>query len=94
MKAINYINKIIKDNACSIHTAELLTKALHRENIMSDTLAIRFRPLYGDFDIVNSDWLSVGITHNAPITMEELKETTLNLMELYKRMEEHKKKHP
>jgi len=74
MKAITYINKIRKENACSIHTAELLTKALHRENIMSETKAIRFRPLFGDFDVVNADFLNVGVTYAEPTTLDQIEE--------------------
>lgn len=57
MKAATYINKIIRDDACSIHTAEKLTEALHREGLLHPHLALRFRPLYGDFDIVSAEWL-------------------------------------
>lgn len=60
MKAITIMNKIKKANECSIATAELLTKALHREDKLSDDQAVRFRPLYGDFDIVNSDLFITG----------------------------------
>lgn len=72
MKAITYINKIKKENACSIHTAKLLTKAMHREGIMDETLAVRFRPLFGDFDIVNSDFETVGVTFAEPTNIGEL----------------------
>lgn len=58
MKAIKYIEKIEKENACSIHTAELLTKALIRENILDSRLCVRFRPLYGDFQIIETIWFT------------------------------------
>lgn len=72
MKAITYINRIKKENGCSIHTAEMLTKAFHREKLLGDDLAIRFRPLFGDFDIVNADFLTVGVNYSSPITLENL----------------------
>ena len=58
MKAATYIKRIKEDNACSIHTAEKLTEALHREGILHTDLAIRFRPLFGDFDVVHKEWLN------------------------------------
>lgn len=58
MKAATYIKRIKEDNACSIHTAEKLTEALHREGILHPDLAIRFRPLFGDFDVVHKEWLN------------------------------------
>lgn len=67
MKAINYIKKIQSENACSIHTAELLTAALHREERLSPKWAVRFRPMYGDFDLVNSDFEKVGVTVSKPV---------------------------
>ena len=60
MKAKTYIEKIKKENACSIHTAEKLTEALHRENILHPDLSVRFRPLWGDFDIIETEWLHNG----------------------------------
>ena len=60
MKAITIINKIKKENGCSIHTAELLTNALHRENKLPTNQAVRFKPLYGKFDIVNADLFTIG----------------------------------
>lgn len=56
-ESTTYINKIIRENACSIQTAEKLTEALHREGILHPDLALRFRPLFGDFDIVSTGWL-------------------------------------
>lgn len=73
MKAINYVRKIEKENACSIHTAEKLTRALHREGVMDESLAIRFRPLFGDFDIVNSDFETRGVNFSEPTTLGEIK---------------------
>lgn len=57
MKAITIIKKIEKNGKTSIAQVELLTKALHREGRLPEDSAIRFRPLYGDFDIVNADWM-------------------------------------
>ena len=56
MKAITYVAKIEKENACSIHTAEKLTEALIRENILDSRLCVRFRPLFGDFQIIEKKW--------------------------------------
>lgn len=56
MKAITYIRKIDEAGACSIHTAEKLTEALHREQLLHPDLVLRFRPLYGDFDFVHKSW--------------------------------------
>lgn len=55
MKAITIIKKIEKNGKTSIEQVELLTKALHREGRLAENKMVRFRPLYGDFDIVNSD---------------------------------------
>ena len=60
MKANTIINEIEKAGACSIAQAELLTKALHRENKLPESQAIRFRPLIGDFDIVNASLFITG----------------------------------
>lgn len=56
MKSTTIIAKIADTQMCSIATAELLTKALHREGRLSLDRAVRFRPLYGDFDIVSADF--------------------------------------
>ena len=55
MKAITIIKKIEKSGKTSIAEVELLTKALHREGRLTENKMVRFRPLYGDFDIVNAD---------------------------------------
>ena len=60
MKANTILNKIKREDACSIATAELLTKALHREGKLEITQAIRFMPLFGKFDIVNADLFKTG----------------------------------
>ena len=73
MKAITIVKKIEKENACSIHTAELLTDALHREGRLPNGYAIRFRPLFGDFDVVNADFEKHRVTYSVGITLEELK---------------------
>lgn len=72
MKAATYVKKIKEANGCSILLAENLTHALHRENRLIKELAIRFRPLYGDFDIVNADFATAGIKSSESITLEEL----------------------
>lgn len=72
MKAITYVKKIREQNACSIALAENLTRAMHREGIMDESLAIRFRPLFGDFDLVNADFEKVGITFAEPTTLDEI----------------------
>lgn len=72
MKAATYIKKIKEINGCSILLAENLTNALHREKRLTKELAIRFRPLYGDFDIVNADFATAGIKNSESITLEEL----------------------
>lgn len=56
MKSATYIQKIEKEQACSIATVEKLTAALHREELLDKELVIRFRPLFGDFDVVNAGW--------------------------------------
>lgn len=55
MKAITIIKKIEKEKGTNIAQVELLTKALHREGRLPENKMVRFRPLYGDFDIVNAD---------------------------------------
>lgn len=60
MKAKTIILKIEKEQACSIAAAELLTRALHRENKLDINKAVRFRPLFCDFDIVNADLFRTG----------------------------------
>lgn len=59
MKAATYISKIQKEQVCSIATAEKLTEALHREGLLDENLVVRFRPLFGDFDIVERSWFTV-----------------------------------
>lgn len=56
MKAITIIKKIREENACSIHTCEMLNRALRREGYMSNDWNIRFMPLYARFDFVNNDF--------------------------------------
>lgn len=60
MKAITIIKKIKKNGKTSIAEVELLTKALHREGRLAENKMVRFRPLYGDFDIVNADFIKAG----------------------------------
>lgn len=60
MKAITIIKKIEKNGKTSIAQAELLNKALHREGRLPENKMVRFRPLYGDFDIVNADFIKAG----------------------------------
>lgn len=60
MKAITIIKKIEKNGKTSIEQVELLTKALHREGRLAENKMVRFRPLYGDFDIVNADFIKAG----------------------------------
>ena len=76
MKAETIINKITAEQVCSIHTCELLTKALHRENKLALDRAVRFRPLFGDFDIVNADYEENGVTagYIQPVRIEALKD--------------------
>lgn len=76
MKAKTYYNKIKTENACSIATAENFTKALHREGLLDRSLAIRFRPLFCDFDIVNSDFTSnrIGVTSSVKCDLDDMKE--------------------
>lgn len=61
MKAKTIILKIEKQASCSIREAELLTNALHREKLLEENRSVRFRPLYGDFDIVNSDLFTTQV---------------------------------
>lgn len=78
MKSETYLNKIQAEQACSIHTAELLTKALHREGKLSQDKAVRFSPLYAKFDIVNADFLTAGFREELCsgewLSIEELRE--------------------
>lgn len=60
MKSSTILMKIKKENACSVNTAELLTKALHREGLLKKDRAVRFGVLYGKFDIVNADFFETG----------------------------------
>lgn len=61
MKSASIMELIREKGECSIRRAELLTQALHREKKLSEDQAIRFRPLFGDFDIVNADLFKTGI---------------------------------
>ena len=77
MKAITILNKIKEEEVCSIARAELLTKALHREEKLNKEQAIRFMPLYGKFDIVNADLFSTGefkpdLCNNEQMGIDEL----------------------
>lgn len=60
MKAITILNRIKEKGSCCILDAENLTRALHREGKLDENKAIRFRPLYSCFDIVNADLWSSG----------------------------------
>lgn len=60
MKALNILKKIKLENTCSIATADQLTKAIHREHLLGEKEAIRFKPLFGRFDLVNADWRENG----------------------------------
>ena len=64
MKARTYINTIIKTNGCSINTTEQLTKAMHREGLLHQDLALRFRMLYGDFDYMPQTWMDGDFNQN------------------------------
>lgn len=64
MKARTYIDTIIKTNSCSINTAEKLTNAMHREGLLHEDLALRFRMLYGDFDYMPQTWLDGDYKQN------------------------------
>lgn len=57
MRAETIIKKIEESKECSIRTAELLTNALHREKSLEIEKSVRFRPLFCDFDIVNTSLL-------------------------------------
>lgn len=60
MSSQEMMNRILESQSCSIGIAEGLTKALHKENKLDKRKAIRFRPLFGDFDIVNADLWETG----------------------------------
>lgn len=53
MKAETIIKKIISENQCSIATAELLDRALKREKHLPSNVWLRFRPMFGDFDVID-----------------------------------------
>lgn len=82
MKAKTYIEKIKRENCCSVHTAKKLNEALHREGLLDKKLVVRFRPLYGDFDILHKDWFTnhrndiyykVGDIDNLMKTLDKIK---------------------
>ena len=60
MKAKTIINKIIEKNSCSIHTAKLLSNALHREGYLHEAYELRYRLLLGTFDFVNQGYEKFG----------------------------------
>ena len=60
MKSSTIMNRINAAQECSIATAELLTNALHREGKLDEEKAVRFRPIIGDFDIVNKSLFTTG----------------------------------
>lgn len=75
MKAMTYMNRIRIKECCSIHEAEMLTKALHREGKLPTNQIVRFRPLFRDFDIVNADFIKNGFDATLcenPMTIELL----------------------
>lgn len=61
MKLTTILNKVKSENRCSIATAEMINQKLHEEHLIPDQMVFRFRPLYGDFDLVTRDWLE-GVT--------------------------------
>lgn len=74
MKSSTILDRIKHDQTCSIHTIELLNKALKREGKLNEAQSIRFRFLYGDFDIVNADYMQNGVkaSYHAPMNIETL----------------------
>lgn len=58
MKAMTYLKRIQKEQECSLHQIEMLTKALHRENLLKEEQAVRFRPFYGDFELISATWFT------------------------------------
>lgn len=74
-----FTNRIEKIHACSIATAELLTKALHREHLLEVNRAVRFNPIMLEFEIVNSNYLDTGELD------EDLYEYLGGILELKKR---------
>ena len=60
MKSSTILNRMQSSNTASIAQVELLTKALYREHKLPNDRAVRFRPILGDFDIVNRDLWKTG----------------------------------
>ena len=60
MKSCTILCRMQSTNTASISQTELLTNALHREQKLATDTAIRFRPLFGDFDLVNADLWKTG----------------------------------
>ena len=56
-KTEKLIQDISKERVKTTLMAEDLTKALREDGLMSEEYAIRLRPLFMDFDIVNADFL-------------------------------------
>lgn len=75
------IKQIKITNKCSIDRAKELTKALHSEGLLDKSLAVRFRPLYQDFDILEKRYFKcfettvykyVGAIDNLMSVVDEL----------------------
>jgi len=54
MKVQTYLDKLIAEQKCSLHTAENLDVRLHAEGKLSNDRHLRFRPLYADFVIAEN----------------------------------------
>lgn len=76
MKSSTIMRRIKEKGTCTIAACEKLTYTLICEGKLNPSQAIRFRPLHGDFDIINSDYYITG-TFNpdlccGPFNIDEL----------------------
>lgn len=60
MKLSTILKKVKAENRCSIATAEKIGKKMTDLGIISESEIFRFRPLYGDFDVVPRAWIEKG----------------------------------
>ena len=73
MKAINYAKRIRKNQSTSVHEVELLSKAMHREKLLSEKFELSFMPLYGTLRFVNSDYFLTGnLTFEEKVTIDDV----------------------
>ena len=78
---LKMIEAIKKEPVKTILMAEDLTKALRADGLLNEMYAVRMRPLFNDFDIVNADFLE-----GKELTFQKIIGPVENTLEIVKEM--------